>query len=42
MPDTVLVAYASRFGSTKGIAERIGEVLTRAGLAVERAGGRRG
>lgn len=35
MPDTVLVVYASRFGSTKGIAERIGEVLEAAGLAVE-------
>jgi len=31
----VLVAYASRFGSTKGIAERIGEVLAAAGLAVD-------
>jgi menaquinone-dependent protoporphyrinogen oxidase len=33
--DTVLVAYASRFGSTRGIAERIGGVLTGVGLAVE-------
>jgi menaquinone-dependent protoporphyrinogen oxidase len=35
LPDKVLVAYASRFGSTKGIAERIGEVLAAAGLVVE-------
>ena len=35
MQEKVLVAYASRFGSTKGIAERIGEVLTGAGLTVE-------
>ena len=35
MVEQVLVAYASRFGSTRGIAERIGEVLTGAGLAVE-------
>ena len=35
MPETVLVAYASRFGSTKGIAERIGEVLAGAGLGVD-------
>jgi menaquinone-dependent protoporphyrinogen oxidase len=33
--DTVLVAYASRFGSTKEIAGRIGEALEAAGLAVE-------
>ncbi len=35
MTDRVLVAYASRFGSTKGIAERIGEVLAGAGLVVD-------
>ena len=35
MPEKVLVAYASRFGSTKGIAERIGEALAGAGLAVD-------
>jgi menaquinone-dependent protoporphyrinogen oxidase len=35
VPDRVLVAYASRFGSTQGIAERIGEVLAAAGLAVD-------
>ena len=34
MPENVLVAYASRFGSTKEIAERIGEVLMKAGLGV--------
>ncbi len=33
--DAVLVAYASRFGSTKGIAERIGEVVAATGLLVE-------
>jgi len=31
----VLVAYASKHGSTKGIAERIGERLAAAGLAVD-------
>ena len=35
MPDTVLVTYASRFGSTREIAERIGRVLTAAGLDAE-------
>ena len=35
MSEKVLVAYASRFGSTRGIAERIGEVLAGAGLAVD-------
>ena len=35
MPESILVAYASRFGSTQGIAERIGEVLSGAGLAVD-------
>jgi menaquinone-dependent protoporphyrinogen oxidase len=31
----VLVAYASRHGSTRGIAERIGERLSAAGMAVD-------
>ena len=31
----VLVAYASKYGATKGIAERIGEVLKRRGLDVD-------
>jgi menaquinone-dependent protoporphyrinogen oxidase len=33
--EKVLVGYASRFGSTRGIAERIREVLAEAGLAVD-------
>ena len=32
---TVLIAYASKYGATAGIAERIGEVLQRRGLGVE-------
>lgn len=32
---TVLVTYASRYGSTAGIAERIAETLTLAGVATE-------
>ena len=32
---TVLVVYASRHGATKGIAERIGEVLRTDGLVAE-------
>ena len=35
VPDKILVAYASRFGSTKEIAVRIGEVLTGAGLTAD-------
>lgn len=31
----VLVAYASKYGSTEGIAERIGEALQRRGLQVD-------
>ena len=31
----VLVAYASKYGATKGIAERIGDVLSRRGLEVD-------
>jgi menaquinone-dependent protoporphyrinogen oxidase len=31
----VLVAYASRYGATQGIAERIGEELTQAGVDAE-------
>ena len=30
----VLVAYASKYGATEGIARRIGETLTKAGLEV--------
>lgn len=35
MQGKVLVAYATKYGSTKEIAERIGQVLSGAGLAVE-------
>ena len=34
MPTTVLVAYASRHGATRGIAERIAETLRQSGLEV--------
>jgi len=33
--DQVLVAYASKYGATAGIAERIGRILREAGLPVE-------
>ncbi len=33
--DQVLVAYASKYGATAGIAERIGKILREAGLPVE-------
>ncbi len=35
MMEMVLVAYGSKYGSTAEIAERIGEVLTKEGLAVD-------
>ena len=35
MPETVLVTYASRTGTTAGVAEVIGETLAETGLAVE-------
>jgi menaquinone-dependent protoporphyrinogen oxidase len=35
MSKSVLVAYASKYGGTAGIAEKIGQVLTAAGLQVE-------
>jgi menaquinone-dependent protoporphyrinogen oxidase len=35
MADRVLVAYATKYGATAGIAERIGEVLREAGLATD-------
>jgi menaquinone-dependent protoporphyrinogen oxidase len=35
MDNKVLVAYASKYGSTAEIAERIGQVLTKAGLSVD-------
>ena len=35
MDTTILVAYASKYGATKEIAEKIGEVLRQAGLRVD-------
>lgn len=35
MADRVLVAYATKYGATAGIAEKIGEVLRQAGLATD-------
>ncbi len=35
MSKTVLIAYASKYGATEEIAEKIGEVLRQAGLAAE-------
>jgi menaquinone-dependent protoporphyrinogen oxidase len=35
MENKVLVAYASKYGSTKEIAEKIGEVLKQAGITVD-------
>jgi menaquinone-dependent protoporphyrinogen oxidase len=35
MDGKVLVAYATKYGATAGIAEKIGEVLSRAGLSTE-------
>lgn len=35
MADKVLVAYATKYGATAGIAERIGQTLQQAGLAAE-------
>jgi len=35
MEEKVLVAYATKYGSTKEIAEKIGQTLTESGLAVE-------
>lgn len=35
MSNKVLVAYASKYGATKEIAEKIGQVLKEAGLAVD-------
>ena len=35
MENKVLVAYASKYGATKQIAEKIGEVLFRAGLSAD-------
>jgi menaquinone-dependent protoporphyrinogen oxidase len=35
METKVLVAYASKYGATAGIAEKIGEVLARAGLSAD-------
>jgi len=35
MADKVLVAYASKYGATQEIAEKVGEVLKQAGIAIE-------
>jgi menaquinone-dependent protoporphyrinogen oxidase len=35
MPERILIAYATKAGSTAEVAARIGEVLTRRGLAVD-------
>lgn len=35
MPDKILVTYASRAGTTKGVAEAIGKTLMESGLLVE-------
>ena len=35
MERNILVSYASKYGATKGIAEKIGEVLRQAGLQVD-------
>ena len=35
METRVLVAYATKYGATAGIAEKIGQVLQEAGLAVD-------
>ena len=35
MTNKILVAYATKYGATAGIAKKIGEVLTQAGLQVE-------
>ena len=35
MEDQVLVAYATKYGATQGIAEKIGEVLQQAGLPAQ-------
>jgi menaquinone-dependent protoporphyrinogen oxidase len=35
MADRVLVAYASKYGATEGIAEKIGEILREEGLEVD-------
>ena len=35
MDKTVLVAYATRYGATQEIAEKIGEVIRNAGLGAE-------
>jgi menaquinone-dependent protoporphyrinogen oxidase len=35
MPSSVLVAYATRYGSTKEVAEAISQTLGESGLAVD-------
>ena len=35
MKNQILVAYATKYGATKEIAEKIGQVLRQAGLRVE-------